>query len=381
MCGVVATFNEIRQLLPTGGDYTYLVAYIISLAFFVIVWLFLGQRYQLYLWLREAEKATYKLEAMAKKSREILINVIKDVGKPAKDPSEEVDKFMDFFVIEPVDRDPFGVLKRLEHLLDVEREKFKDVVAKVAPNAGNDEKANLEASFAATMAVNYIYKVVRHYTLLGKKTKSMLVIMQIVYNLPMIIRLAEAYFNSLDSFTKGKPIGDGIGPMVAAKLMRGYPSKSIGDEMVVAEVPFEGRLLVVVKAEGPGGRVGKPGEAVAKLAQQYRDKLRRIITIDAAVKMEGENTGQVAEGVGAAIGDPGPEKYKIEQVALELGVGLDAIIIKQSYEEALSTMRKEVAEAVDKAIEAVKRIVREKVAEGGVAIIAGIGNTIGVGNG
>jgi len=343
--------------------------------------MFLGQRYQLYLWLREAEKATFRLEAMAKKSREVLINAIKEVGKVNKDPSEEVDKFMDFFVIEPVDRDPFGVLKRLEHILDVEREKFKDVVAKVAPNAGGEEKANLEVSFAATWAVNYIYKFVRHYTLLGKKTKSMLVIMQIVYNLPLIMRLAEAYFNSLDPFTKGKPIGDSVGPMVAAKLMRGYPCKNVGDEMVAAEVPFEGRLLVIVKAEGPGGRVGKPGEAIAKLAKEYKDRLKRIITIDAAVKMEGEGTGQIAEGVGAAIGDPGPEKYKIEQVALELGIGLDAIIIKQSFEEALTTMRKEIAEAVDKAIEVVKRIVREKVAEGGVAIIAGIGNTIGVGNG
>ncbi|MDH5815964.1 MAG: DUF1512 domain-containing protein [Candidatus Nezhaarchaeota archaeon] len=377
---MIAILNDVRQL-PVAGDYTYLLVYLVSLAFFILIWMFLGQKYQLYLWLREAEKATFRLEAMAKKSREILINAIKEVGKVDKDPSEEVDKFMDFFVIEPVDRDPFGVLKRLEHILDVEREKFKDIVAKVAPNAGYEEKANLEVSFAATWAVNYIYKFVRHYTLLGKKTKSMLIIMQIVYNLPLIMRLAEAYFNSLDPFTKGKPIGDSIGPMVAAKLMRGYPCKSIGDEMVAAEVPFEGRLLVVVKAEGPGGRVGKPGEAIAKLAQQYRDRLKRIITIDAAVKMEGESTGQVAEGVGAAIGDPGPEKYKIEQIALELGVGLDAIIIKQSFEEALTTMRKEIAEAVDKAIEVVKRIVREKVAEGGVAIVAGIGNTIGVGNG
>ncbi len=378
---MIAIFGGIGQLVPTGGDYTYLIIYIVTLVFFILLWMFLGQKYQMYIWLREAEKATYKLEAMAKKSKEILVGAIRELGKPDKDPLEEVEKFMDFFVIEPVERDPFGVLKRLEHILDVEREKFKDVVAKLAPNANSEEKANLESSLAATLAVNLIYKIVRHYTLLGKKTKSMLIIMQIVYNLPLIMRIAEAYFNSLDSFTKGKPIGDSIGPMVAAKLMRGYPCKSIGDEMVAAEVPFEGRLLVVVKAEGPGGRVGKPGEAIAKLAQQYKDRLKRIITIDAAVKMEGESTGQVAEGVGAAIGDPGPEKYKIEQVALELGVGLDAIVIKQGFDEALTVMRKEVAEAVDKVIETIKRVVREKVTEGGVAIIAGIGNTIGVGNG
>ncbi len=378
---VIFGANEVRWFMPTGGDYTYLIVYLITLMAFMFMWLFFGQKYQVYMWLRDAERATLKLEAMAKKGKEILINAIKELGKPDKDPSEEVEKFMDFFVIEPVDRDPFGVLKRLEHLLDVEREKFKDVVARVAPKASDEERANLESSFAATWAVNYVYKVVRHYTLLGKKTKSMLVLMQIVYSLPIIMRLAEAYFNSLDAFTKGKPIGDSVGPMVAAKLMKGYPCKNIGDEMVAAEVPFEGRLLVIVKAEGPGGRVGKPGEAIAKLAQQYKDRLKRIITIDAAVKMEGESSGQIAEGVGAAIGDPGPEKYKIEQVALELGVGLDAVIIKQALEEALSTMRKELAEAVDKAVEVVKRIVREKVAEGGVVIIAGIGNTIGVGNG
>jgi hypothetical protein len=378
---VIFGTGEVRQFIPTGGDYTYLIVYLITLIALTFMWLFLGQRYQVYMWLRDAERATLKLEAMAKKGKEVLVNAIKELGKPDKDPSEEVEKFMDFFVIEPVDRDPFGVLKRLEHLLDVEREKFKDVVARVAPKANSDERANLEASFAATWAVNYIYKFVRHYTLLGKKTKSMIVLMQIAYSLPMIMRLAEAYFNSLDAFTKGKPIGDSVGPMVAAKLMKGYPCKSIGDEIVAAEVPFEGRLLVVVKAEGPGGRVGKPGEAIARLAQQYKDRLKRIITVDAAIKMEGENTGQVAEGVGAAIGDPGPEKYKIEQVALELGVGLDAVIIKQAYEEALSTMRKELAEAVDRAVEVVKKIVREKVVEGGVAIIAGIGNTIGVGNG
>jgi hypothetical protein len=378
---VIFGTGEVRQFMPTGGDYTYLIVYLITLIALTFMWLFLGQRYQVYMWLRDAERATLKLEAMAKKGKEILVNAIKELGKPDKDPSEEVEKFMDFFVIEPVDRDPFGVLKRLEHLLDVEREKFKDVVARVAPKANSDERANLEASFAAAWAVNYIYKFVRHYMLLGKKTKSMIVLMQIAYSLPMIMRLAEAYFNSLDAFTKGKPIGDSVGPMVAAKLMKGYPCKSIGDEIVAAEVPFEGRLLVVVKAEGPGGRVGKPGEAIAKLAQQYKDRLKRIITVDAAIKMEGENTGQIAEGVGAAIGDPGPEKYKIEQVALELGVGLDAVIIKQAYEEALSTMRKELAEAVDRAVEVVKKIVREKVVEGGVAIIAGIGNTIGVGNG
>ena len=39
-----------------------------------------------------------------------------------------------------------------------------------------------------------------------------------------------------------------------------------------------------------------------------------IITIDAALKLEGEDTGEVAEGIGAAIGGPGIERYKINLI-------------------------------------------------------------------
>jgi len=103
--------------------------------------------------------------------------------------------------------------------------------------------------------------------------------------------------------------------------------------------------------------------------------------VDAAAKLEGERTGQVAEGVGAAIGDPGPEKYKIEEVATKYKIPLDAVTIKESIEEAVSTMRKEIVEGVEAAVERVKNIIRTRTKEGDVVILAGIGNTIGVGNG
>ncbi|MEM2102179.1 MAG: DUF1512 family protein [Candidatus Bathyarchaeia archaeon] len=42
-------------------------------------------------------------------------------------------------------------------------------------------------------------------------------------------------------------------------------------------------------------------------------------------------------------------------------------------------MRKEVFDAVDPAIERVKRVILEKTKEGDTVIVAGIGNTIGIG--
>ncbi len=101
--------------------------------------------------------------------------------------------------------------------------------------------------------------------------------------------------------------------------------------------------------------------------------------IDAALKLEGEKPGEVAEGVGAAIGGPGTEQYKIEESILKHKIPLNAVIIKQDIGDAVSPMRKEIFDATQVAIERVKRVIREKTKEGDNVIIAGIGNTIGVG--
>jgi hypothetical protein len=42
-------------------------------------------------------------------------------------------------------------------------------------------------------------------------------------------------------------------------------------------------------------------------------------------------------------------------------------------------MRKEVTDAVDVAIESVKRVIKERTKEGDAVIVAGIGNSIGIG--
>lgn len=352
----------------------------------LVIWLsiivlltFLNPRIQMAQWISHIEKGLSRLMFYASKSRDIAVGVVKERGKPDKDPAPLIDDFLGFFVIEPVERDPFGVLKRLEHLIDVMRERFKEFVAKVAPKSGKDDAANLENVLAVAIALNYLYRVVRHYLLLGKKMKSMFLLMQIEMAMPLIMRMAEAYFNSLNAFTQGKPLGDGVGCLVAAKLMQGYPVKNVEGDIVIAEVPFEQRTLLVLKAEGPGGRVGKPGDAIAKVVEGMGGRVARIIMVDAGMKLEGETLGHVVEGVGAAIGDPGPEKYKIEEVAVKYKVPLDSIIIKESLEDAITPMKKPIAEAADLAVERVKRIVRERLKEGEVAIVAGIGNTSGIG--
>lgn len=101
--------------------------------------------------------------------------------------------------------------------------------------------------------------------------------------------------------------------------------------------------------------------------------------IDAGLKLEGEPVGEVAEGVGAAIGGPGVDQYRIEQSVAENHIPIYAVIVKEDIGDAVSIMRKEIADSVDKVIERIKNVVLERTKEGDKIIIVGVGNTIGIG--
>jgi len=55
------------------------------------------------------------------------------------------------------------------------------------------------------------------------------------------------------------------------------------------------------------------------------------------------------------------------------------VIIKEDIGDAVSPMRKEIFDAADKAIERIKQVILERTKEGDNVIIAGAGNTIGIG--
>ncbi|MEM2960369.1 MAG: DUF1512 domain-containing protein, partial [Candidatus Bathyarchaeia archaeon] len=280
--------------------------------------------------------------------------------------------------IEPVSLDPTGIIRRLEHIIDVRDFRLKDEVKQMAPQADETQINNLANVLEAALALNQIYKIVRHYYLMGKKTLSFYVILQIQMILPLIMRESEAFISALKAFTLGQPIGDGAGALVAARLMYGKGKKLVAQDTIMSEVDMEGRKAYVIKAKGPGGNVGKPGEAIKQILEEKEGRVALIIIIDAAQKLEGEKPGEVAEGVGVAIGGPGVDKYKVEEVAAKYRVPLCAVLIKEGIEDVVSTMRKEIVNGVDEAIERIKRLIRENTREGDTVIIAGIGNTIGI---
>ena len=86
----------------------------------------------------------------------------------------------------------------------------------------------------------------------------------------------------------------------------------------------------------------------------------------------------MVEATGVAIGGTGVERYKVEEVATKYKIPFNAILIKESIGDVISTMRKEISDSVEEVIGRIKRIVRESTKEGDNIVIAGVGNTIGI---
>jgi len=358
--------NQVNNLLN--------IIFVVSFLAFMVF----GQQIQSRIALMQIDGAVRKLEMMRNDAKTLTLRSLREIGKPKDDPTPRLNSLLEQFLISPVDMDPAGIVTKFDHLLDVREAKFKSDVAQIAPDANPAQVNNLENLVEATWALNYMYKVVRHLYLLGKKTFSIFVIFQLQAFLPLILQEAEAYRGATKAFSEGHPIGDGAGALVVSKLVRGREMRKVEKDMVYAETVLEGRKVIALKAEGPGGNVGKPGDAIRHVLEENNGKASMIIMVDAALKLEGERTGEVSEGIGAAIGGIGTERFKIEEEATKFGIPVYAIVVKQSIQEAVTTMKKEIWEAAEVVIERIKRLILERTKEGELILIAGIGNTAGI---
>ena len=196
--------------------------------------------------------------------------------------------------------------------------------------------------------------------------------------MPILLQEADALFGAIDAFKQAQPIGDGVGAMIAGRFMLGKEKIGIERETVFSKTQYKGRNLLVMKAEEPMGVVGRPHIGVEKLMSNPSNKVNSLIMMDAALKLEGENTGEIVEGIGAAIGGIGVEKFRIEKAAVGADIPMYAVVVKQSLTDAISVMRKGIAKASDKAVAVVQRIIEEKTKEGDTVLVVGIGNTLGV---
>jgi hypothetical protein len=343
---------------------------------FIVATIFFGPQLMFYQIFMKLSQSANMLEGFAISGKKIVMRRI--TKKPSKEMKESINNFAEFFAIDPVTTDPYGVMKKIEHIYSLSEKRFNRFAKEIAPNFNEEEKADIAMGLSGAVSLNQIAKIVRHFVEMARKTKSYQWAMILQMQLPTIERFSKGLLKGTEALTNGWPLGDSIGPMIAANLIGDAKAKEIKDEdTLVARRTIKGRTVFIVKAKGPGGRLGKLGKTVERLVKQ--NKIGKIITIDAAAKLEGEKTGKTAEGIGVAIGGIGVDRTYIENIATTKGLPLDSIVIKMSQEEAIMPMKTEILSALYK----VTRVVEDNVAkteEKGGIIVVGVGNTCGIGN-
>ncbi|AOV95077.1 hypothetical protein AQV86_04095 [Nanohaloarchaea archaeon SG9] len=356
-----------------GGILTqiYQIAMILSFLIFPALIIF-GPRLMIWQVTKKLDSALLDLEAFHNDTKAMFLDKLNPDADEAF--NEKFRSMKNFQISEPTGLDPAGMVGRLENVLDASEDKFKRFVRRNADTEDEEKLANLNMAFKGVMGTQQIFKVMRHFKELVTKTGNFQLIGITQMMIPIYTELAEAQKGATRAFTDEAPIGDAIGPLVAAKLIEQEPEE-VADDIIHSEEQINDQTVHVLKSRGPGARLGKYGNAIDDLADE--NDLEAIITVDAASKFEGEETGTVNEGVGVMMGGPGVEKSKIEEAAVNQDVPLEGVVIKQSAPEASKPMKKEIYEAYKPAVEKVKEIAEKF--DGEVAVI-GVGNTCGVKN-
>lgn len=381
---------DIDELLGMGDDSNPLMMLVWILP--IILFVFYGQRIQLMVTSGEIRKGIKRLDAYGSESRDELVAYVREVvgGAAAGAPPDKggrgsasdglagrIDTLLDYFTIMPVDMDPSGIVPKIEQVVRSREDHTRRHVRLLCPGIGDGDLSRVQTLLEIATVLRLLHRTVNHMYLTAKKQKNFPLILPLQMALPFVMEQAAAMKGAVPAFRAGQPVGDGIGPMVVGSMMAGLDKRDAAFQTVAAEGAIDGRTAHLLKARGPDSTVGRPGEAVEALLSSGA-RIDLIIMVDAALKMEGEESASIAQGFGAAIGGIGTERFRIEEAAAARGVPVLAIVVKQSVKDAVGLMTREIAESAADVRSRVRQMIADNTEEGQAVLIVGVGNTSGV---
>ena len=369
-----SNLDILDEFFGTGGDSNPFMMLIWFLP--IILFVFYGQRIQLIITSRDIKKDMAKLEQFRNDSRNELIDYVKQKLSPNGDPTQKLDRFFDYFTIMPVDIDPNGIIPKIHHLVRSREDTTRKQVKSMFSEINTLEVTKVQNLLEIVTTLQLLHKVVRHLFLTAKKQNNYPLILPLQMMLPFIMEQAGALKDAIPAFKKGQPIGDGIGPLVVGGMMLDTKKQNAEFETVYSESEFDGRKLILLKAEGPYATVGRPGEATESIVEKLKPDV--IIMIDAALKLEGEDSGSIAQGFGAAIGGIGIDRFKIEAIATKHDIPIFAIVVRQSVKEAITLMKKEISDQSENIKSQVYEMITDNSNPNQTVLVIGVGNTLGV---
>ncbi len=348
---------------------------ILSFVIFIAL-MFLFPKIMLYqiLTLLNTKAASYE-EMTTKAQKMILKKIDKKTKLTNKQLKTSIDRIMETFVVEPDSIDPNGIAKKIRYITNRHDKKLDLFVEDITEGFSKEYQRNLSASITHTIGLYQITKIIKHFIELIKQTKNFQIGMILQMQLPFIDKQMKALYSSIPALIESIPVGDCIGPLYAANIIGDSKTEKIAEGTVVAKKKLEGKDVFILKADGPGANLGNIDEAIRKIVA--KNKIDKIITVDASGALESEKVGLVAEGVGFAMGPRGAERFFAETFLTDKNIPVDGVIVKMKPEQALMPMKKEIKEALPLVDEAVLRCMKEVKKK---VVIVGVGLTVGVGN-
>ena len=174
------------MLAQFGTDWVSTLIWIVMFVIFIIF----GPRLMTTQTILKLEQEASELEQMAEKSKGYIIKYLSK--KSNAKLKENVSNFLEFFAIEPVAMDPYGVVKKVDLIIRNSDQRFNYFVNQIAPDLSESKKRDIKGALEGAMMTYQIAKIVRHYLELIKKYKMFQLAMLIQMQIPLISRQAKA---------------------------------------------------------------------------------------------------------------------------------------------------------------------------------------------
>jgi len=160
---------DFDQLFAMGDDTNPIMMLIWIIP--IILFVFYGQRIQLYITSGEIKKGIKKLDSYRDESRSELIDYVTKNLKPKDDSIKKIDRFLDHFTIMPVDMDPNGIVDKVRHTVRSREDYTREHVKLLSPGISDLELTKVQTLLEIASSLQMIYKIVNHMFLTAKKTK------------------------------------------------------------------------------------------------------------------------------------------------------------------------------------------------------------------
>lgn len=338
----------------------------------VVLFVFYGQRIQLHITSGEIQKSIRELDSLRAGARAELVSYVRECT--GRDEAAVLDRHISGFAVQPVGIDPAGLVGKMRHVIRSRQDAVRSSVSGME-GMGELESERAQTMLEAASALRAAYMAVNHMFLTAKRHRNYPLILPLQMVLPTVMEEARALKEGIPAFRRGQPVGDGIGPLAVALMMRGLPKSEPAPQTSMATTRIEGRRVVLLKARGPGPTVGRLDEAAAAVFEEGVDA---VVTVDAALRYEGQESAQIEEGFGVAMGGTGTERFAIEEAAAKAGVPVLAVVVRQSVREAVTLMSRQIAESASETAERARQAALRGAGPGKTVLVVGVGNTSGV---